>query len=440
MNLLNNISMQAAFGSGSVQKPAGSGVAGGTGTKPQQGVMGFLSLVLGQGGTQNAANIGDLAAKVAQLLKANPTDQAGLQKLIESFAPNTSSDLSAQIAQALQNMAAQGPQAKPGLISDLTAMLVGDLQQADQALDPAIMAELQQQFNALQNASPEALAKFKSDMISMLEGRGLSADKIQQYMDAFAKTQQASAENMQMGATAKPAKAAQNDAIIPTIQTQQPAPQVQAPKTAPVTSNLALINGMASGDQASFGGEFGQQGSFSHNNFGDASGMVKHASDLNTSGFINYMSAAKGTSSAMLQMVNLQIQRNAAAKIDTFTLQLDPAELGRLDIQLKFDHDGGVKAHLTADRPETLAMLQRDSSQLEKMLQQAGLDIDGSGLSFDLREQGKQAFENEGSSNTGNDGEFASHVNGTAGDAALSAKIAVEAYGYITQSGVNILV
>ena len=68
-------------------------------------------------------------------------------------------------------------------------------------------------------------------------------------------------------------------------------------------------------------------------------------------------------------------------------LRLDPPDLGRVDVKMTFGKDKTVKAVVTAEKPETFMMLQRDAQVLERALQEAGLDTDG-GLSFELAENG----------------------------------------------------
>lgn len=70
----------------------------------------------------------------------------------------------------------------------------------------------------------------------------------------------------------------------------------------------------------------------------------------------------------------------------SFQIRLDPPELGRVDVRLDVDRGGSVTTRLTVDRVETLDLLRRDSSTLERALQQAGLKTDG-GLEFSLRDQ-----------------------------------------------------
>jgi flagellar hook-length control protein FliK len=69
-----------------------------------------------------------------------------------------------------------------------------------------------------------------------------------------------------------------------------------------------------------------------------------------------------------------------------FEIRLDPPELGRIDVRLDVDHGGKVTSRLIVERTETLDLLRRDAPQLERALQQAGLNTEG-GLEFSLRDQ-----------------------------------------------------
>ncbi len=68
-----------------------------------------------------------------------------------------------------------------------------------------------------------------------------------------------------------------------------------------------------------------------------------------------------------------------------FNIRLEPAELGRVDVRLSVDAAGKAQAHLTADKPQTLQMLQRDSQSLERTLRDSGLDLSNNGLNFSLK-------------------------------------------------------
>jgi hypothetical protein len=62
-------------------------------------------------------------------------------------------------------------------------------------------------------------------------------------------------------------------------------------------------------------------------------------------------------------------------------LTLDPGSLGKLDIRIERSVDA-VNVQLTAEKPETAALLARDQSELHKVLDQAGLPADGRSITF----------------------------------------------------------
>ncbi len=49
-----------------------------------------------------------------------------------------------------------------------------------------------------------------------------------------------------------------------------------------------------------------------------------------------------------------------------FDIRLDPPELGRVDVRLSIDAHGKAEAHLTADQPQTLELLQKDAPALAR--------------------------------------------------------------------------
>ncbi|HTP74955.1 MAG TPA: flagellar hook-length control protein FliK, partial [Burkholderiaceae bacterium] len=85
-----------------------------------------------------------------------------------------------------------------------------------------------------------------------------------------------------------------------------------------------------------------------------------------------------------------------------FDIRLDPPELGRIEVRLEVSSDGRVTSHLTADRQDTLNLLQRDSSGLQRALQDAGLKTSDNSMQFSLRDQsaGQQQQQNSSGGNT----------------------------------------
>ncbi|WP_025896409.1 flagellar hook-length control protein FliK [Kordiimonas gwangyangensis] len=66
----------------------------------------------------------------------------------------------------------------------------------------------------------------------------------------------------------------------------------------------------------------------------------------------------------MAKQLNMSVSRAVKAGEQEFTMRLDPAELGRVQVKLKFMEGGRVHAQVVAERPETLELLQRDARGL----------------------------------------------------------------------------
>lgn len=83
--------------------------------------------------------------------------------------------------------------------------------------------------------------------------------------------------------------------------------------------------------------------------------------------------------------VHIATQANNGAR--RFEIRLDPPELGRIEVRLDISRDGQVSTHLVVERSETLELLQRDARQLERALQDAGLDTSKEDIKFSLKDQ-----------------------------------------------------
>jgi flagellar hook-length control protein FliK len=87
----------------------------------------------------------------------------------------------------------------------------------------------------------------------------------------------------------------------------------------------------------------------------------------------------------------VEIAAKSQAGTKQFDIRLDPPELGRVDVRLAIDANGKTQAHLTADQPQTLDLLQKDAATLTRALRDAGLDVSHDGLNFSLRNQQQQS-------------------------------------------------
>jgi|GEM_PF-1807923 len=111
------------------------------------------------------------------------------------------------------------------------------------------------------------------------------------------------------------------------------------------------------------------------------------------------------------QIVSAALGKAAAdGQTKAFTIRLDPAELGRVDIRMEFAKDKTMKAHMVVEKAETYMMLQRDSHVLQRTLQEAGLDTSGNSLSFELSQHGNQNDQHSGRHDNGGTGSSAGHA------------------------------
>ncbi len=86
----------------------------------------------------------------------------------------------------------------------------------------------------------------------------------------------------------------------------------------------------------------------------------------------------------------LSIAARSEGSTKHFDIRLDPADLGRIDVKLSIDESGKTSAHLSAEKPQTLELLQRDAPTLTRTLKDSGLELSQNGLNFSLKGQNQQ--------------------------------------------------
>lgn len=126
--------------------------------------------------------------------------------------------------------------------------------------------------------------------------------------------------------------------------------------------------------------------------------------------------------------IAVQIAKHLSGGVNRFDIRITPPELGRIEVRLEIAESGKVSAHLVADKPETLDLLQKDRATLEKALAEAGLDADGSSLEFSMREgkdENEKNFSNLGMevADDASDGQGTLHLQ-------EQADLEVSAYGF----------
>jgi flagellar hook-length control protein FliK len=149
-------------------------------------------------------------------------------------------------------------------------------------------------------------------------------------------------------------------------------------------------------------------------NSSNATGARTDAAGLPSFGFVSAAASANATSATTsstpstaaaavpISGLAVAITSRAQAGSNQFDIRLDPPELGRIDVRLDVDGSGQVTTHVTAERADTLQLLQSQQPQIENALQQAGLKTADNGLQFTLRDQSFNGQNNGGSGSQNN--------------------------------------
>lgn len=87
---------------------------------------------------------------------------------------------------------------------------------------------------------------------------------------------------------------------------------------------------------------------------------------------------------SIVDQVAIGLKRGVKSGNDQIQINLEPASLGKIAVRLDFAQDGRVSATFSADRPDTLTLLNNDSRSLEQALRDAGLRTDSGSLTFNL--------------------------------------------------------
>jgi flagellar hook-length control protein FliK len=88
--------------------------------------------------------------------------------------------------------------------------------------------------------------------------------------------------------------------------------------------------------------------------------------------------------------VSVHIKKAVQEGTDRIEIRLKPEALGRVDVRLELGSEGRVVATVTADQRHTLELLRSDARNLERALQEAGLQTDSGSLNFNLRSGGEE--------------------------------------------------
>lgn len=88
-----------------------------------------------------------------------------------------------------------------------------------------------------------------------------------------------------------------------------------------------------------------------------------------------------------LNALSVQINRRHAEGATKFTMELHPADLGKVDVALSIGRDGRMTAHMTFDSDVTAATFSAHEAELRQQLRDTGLQLSDDALSFSARQK-----------------------------------------------------
>lgn len=396
-----------------------------------------------------------------ELLGIEKSDEVELSELLLGASEDIIT--TADIAQTMSQL--EDPATKDEFVSDMLLKLAADAEGIEQMvsnnpnLQVELIANIKDQLakaSADGKVTPAELTAIKDTTVAELKALGLTDGEVKAQLIQLSKklnnhgvTNNVDGEKLVRGSEraeqATVASMVTNDTMIKSASNTK-AQNISAKISGMGVSN-DLVQTMANaefegGDASDF---LNRQDAPLYDLDGIASNTNTAKATTSSAGFTNYLTTAKGaTSTQTTQMIAVQMQKNINAKVSQMKVQLMPENLGKLDINLKFGKDGSIKAHLVAEKTETLTMLQKDSAQLQKVLQEAGFEVSQDSLSFDLNQSSQEhlgAFKDNNNNQRAYNENFASSLDSQMSlDNMLQAQIAVEAAGYVSSNGVNIQV
>ncbi|MCH9845118.1 MAG: flagellar hook-length control protein FliK [Alphaproteobacteria bacterium] len=275
------------------------------------------------------------------------------------------------------------------------------------------------QINGQEGANSNAQVKNIQQPLRVNGGHLLQAQEnsgSQLLQDLKAKDAQGQTSPQQGGAEKSVFDARVINQAQPIVTAKQPAnlqpqagdkPQIQTANNA--NNNLA----QQSGQQQAFNGGDGnpqsqnQPQSQSQNqtvaqNNQQPNSTAQADNSSNPARFNQHLSESAQQIRKLHQQLSVKIQhahRNDQTRIN---IQLRPAELGRVDVQIETLGNGKLQLIIAPEKADTLQLLQRDASVLQQSLQDAGLDVDQRDLSFLLRQdfaEGQKGKQSGGQNN-----------------------------------------
>ena len=375
-----NADGQATAANASDNAPQNAAAAGQAAALYATGVVGNAASGNAKSGNTQQGQQGQVATEAAQGVTAQGAAGAAAKAQQTSRANNHQGAANKQTSQqqaAAAKASEMQQQTKPDTVQDQAQRLAG-------MLNKDTRAEVKVSVNSEQNqltSKPTTTLTNGSVIAKGASANNTGSDNQQNGQRPGANAGQMT-QQMQLAANQQQAQVAQQQAA-----TQGGTQQAQ-------------INGAQVGTQAGGGAAHNAGGVDAMNNTQSNAGAPQTQQTQQTRDAQPQQQAQQAQRSnlpgaTVADQISVKITKALQAGTDRISIQLRPAELGRVDVKMEITPDGRVMTVVTAEKQDTLDLLRRDSSELQRALAEAGLQ--SGDMEFNLKGQEKQTAEGENS-------------------------------------------
>lgn len=353
-------------------------------------------LTVAPAGAEVKANVApaeiELTADVAQQ-EVSPERLQALEKIVDVLQGASSEPESPE--EWISRLAAQAEKnASAKIVTDTQAP--APTQTAQVAAATAAQKPQQTQGEKAVEVAPQAV-----ETVEAVEAQSAAQGKVAEVAPPKAEGAAAKAEKpVAEAVAAAPAQKQEKNAaleVVPSKPKETDAPvKATVVQVAPVADEGADAAVPTSQSQALGGGVKADTASATNLSAVPQVGVTTPANTANTSAPVQAQpfSQAAQPEVPVADQISMHVKRAVATGETSIQLHLKPIELGSVDVRIETAGDGQTRIHVTAERRDTLELLQRDARALERALQDIGFKADNSSLSFNLRggeQQGQQS-------------------------------------------------
>ena len=126
--------------------------------------------------------------------------------------------------------------------------------------------------------------------------------------------------------------------------------------------------------------------------------QTQQSQGQNAAGQANNTQKPASAGRSAVEQISIKISKAIQSGSDKITIQLRPANMGRVEVKIEMLQDNRLSVLVIADNRDTLELLQKDSRGLQRALQEAGLHAESGDLNFSQRGEENQAQKDDGPS------------------------------------------